>query len=273
MKRVCAIRSGHRWIADRATRGYARQVGNCAIVLAAGVGSRLAGVTDGQPKWFLTVGDSRISDHHLRALAAVDVDRVLVVGGHAYSVLDSYASTDLPVPVELVYNSKYATLNNWYSLLLGLRTLSPLGPADQLLVVNADLWAPVDWLTTVFADLLGATGARLAVDRLRPLTPESMKVSARDAGKVLAGIGKTGVSDPIGEYVGALALDATSAATLTDLLAECALDDSRSNEWYEHSVGRSVEVLDWSLCTVPGSNWVEIDDHADLEQAQRVASQ
>jgi choline kinase len=173
--------------------------------------------------------------------------------------------------IDVIFNPRYRIANNWYSLLLALKTVGPLDREDRLLVVNSDLWGPTACLTGVFNSLLDLGGTRLAVDLNRPLTSESMKVGISSGG-FLSCIGKEGVVPAAGEYIGALALDQHGATTLEGCLGECETDRTRWNEWYEHAINRSLQTIAWRVCPVIDSSWVEIDDADDLLQAEKAAS-
>lgn len=241
-----------------------------AIVLAAGAGTRLGAITKAVPKWLLRVGNAPIADYHLSALRLAGATSVIVVAGHNYEAVAEKGKS-MDGVVEILYNAKYHSLNNWYSLLLGLRAVGSLREDDSVLVVNSDLWSSTEWLADVFRRLLQMNGARLAVDRNRQLTQESMKVASTSDGH-LASIGKVGVARPAGEYIGALALDHNAVVALESVLSACESEPSRSDEWYEHSINRSLDRLDWQICSVPHGQWVEIDDVSDLIRAEAAAN-
>jgi L-glutamine-phosphate cytidylyltransferase len=245
-----------------------------AIILAAGGGTRLGHLTASIPKWLLPVGGLPIAAYQLEALLNAGISEVLVVGGHGYDALRSVASSSPTPSIEFLFNPRYGELNNWYSLLLALRSVGPLPRNEHLLVINSDLWSSVSWLSQVFRSLSKLNGARLAVDLAKSLTAESMKVATtgRDDGIYLSAIGKAGIAHPVGEYVGALAVDHHSAADLLELLSSCEQEGGRSHEWYEHSIARSCSNTAWQIYPVPPGKWIEIDDPSDLQHAQELAT-
>lgn len=238
------------------------------VVLAAGRGSRLAALGDDRPKWLLEVNGRTVASRQLTAvgLAAEDVRSATVVTGHAAHALTALTLT---AGQRLLHNEHYLTYNNWYSVLLALRHL----PVDgRIVVMNGDLCAAPEWLAQFLLACADTSDqAMLAIDFQRPLTAESMKVSQREDGG-LGLIGKHDFPAPCGEYVGLLM---ASGQVLEDLRAQLEAfedDPADAQQWYEGAVGRSAAGgARWALWPTPSSAWVEIDDLADLRQAEELS--
>ena len=180
------------------------------MVLAAGASRRLRPDTDALPKALLPVaGETTILDIALRNLAAVGLRDVVVVVGHAASVVSNRAE-DMQrrhgVTLHLLYNDRALDWNNAYSLWLAREYFG-----RGVLLVNGDTVHPV----SVEKTLLAAAGAAgqggpaviLAVDDVKRLAEEEMKV-VLDSRRLLARITKQ--MDPArayGEYIGATLID------------------------------------------------------------------
>src|SRR3712207_364263 len=89
------------------------------IVLAAGRGSRLGPRGDEIPKWLLRVGHRTIAERQVEG--ASEATTMSVVIGHADSEIARFLEDHGHPEVETVFNPEWSTLNNWYSLLVGLR--------------------------------------------------------------------------------------------------------------------------------------------------------
>jgi choline kinase len=236
------------------------------VVLAAGRGTRLGVLGDSTPKWLLRVGERTLADRQLEAvaLAADAVASVRVVVGHAAAAIEAELGTR-PATVGIVANPEFAELNNWWSLLRALRELPEDGPVA---VVNADLLAAPEHIATFLVDAASAGGdSLLAVDLDKRLTGESMKVSLTvDA--TLAGIGKVGIDNPAGEYVGMLLARGVALRRLREVLESFVGRPEAAGEWYEGAIGRTAaDGVAWHVWAMPAGGWVEIDDDADLEAA------
>jgi choline kinase len=245
------------------------------IVLAAGLGRRLAGAT-ALPKWLAPVHESCPAAVHLRAFEAAAVGRVHVVVPPRAPEIDALVEPWRGrLDVELVANDHSADRNNWYSLLLGLRAWQRDGAGDAgVVVVNSDLFAGVSW----FAQLLRAlpqTGApaALGVDPERGRTDEAMKVGLDTAGGQVTAIGKVGVDQPGGEYVGIAWWSRSGAAVLGEVLEGFLDDPARADCWYEHGIAEHIAAGGrYDAVPVPSARWVEIDDEADLATARSLVA-
>jgi choline kinase len=241
------------------------------VVLAAGCGSRLGVLGDGTPKWLLRVAGRTIADRQLEAIAeaAGCVASVRVVVGHAAAAIE-LELRGRAQDVGVVANPEFAELNNWWSLLRALRELPDDGP---VVVVNADLLADPAHVRG-FLEAAAATDAEalLAVDLVKQLTAESMKV-ALTREETLARIGKAGVDDAAGEYVGMLMARGGALRALRAVLEGFVGHADAANEWYEGAVGRTAaDGTAWRVWPMPPGGWVEIDDDADLAAAEALAA-
>jgi choline kinase len=237
------------------------------LVLAAGAGRRLRPYTDGLPKALVPVdGETTILDIALRNLAQVGLTDVTVVVGYAaHAVRDRRAALERRhgVTLELIDNDRAEDWNNAYSLWLARDHF-----AGGALLLNGDTVHPA----TVEKALLTQRGPELllAVDRVKQLAEEEMKVHFDGDGQ-LARIHKS--LDPAtahGEYIGACLIEPGAAAGLADALAATWRRDP--GLYYEDGfgeyAGRGGQVRGADIGTV---DWVEVDDHADLARAREIA--
>lgn len=241
------------------------------LVLAAGAGRRLRPDTDTLPKTLLPVdGPTTILDIALRNLASVGLDEVVVVVGYAAQAvadrLDALRRRH-GVTVTLLHNDRAEEWNNAYSLWLARDRF-----AGGALLVNGDTVHPVAVEKALLAARRrpGAAGVLLAVDDVKPLAAEEMKVTVGPRGH-LTTIGKR--MDPaaaFGEYIGATLIEASAAAPLADALEATWRRDPGLyyEDGYQELVDRGGHV---GVATIGAVDWVEVDDHADLRRARRIA--
>jgi len=245
--------------------------GRCGViglVLAAGAGRRLRPYTDRLPKALIPVDDeTTILDIALRNLAAVDLRDVAVVVGFAADAVHE-RTVDLQarhgVRLTLIHNDKAEEWNNAYSMWLACPYLG-----DGAVMVNGDTVHPVG----VEHSLLAARGPDivLSVDAERPLTEEAMKVTVDDTGSIIR-ISK--LMDPAtayAEYIGASLIEGRAVPALADALeATFRRDpDLYYEDGYQEFVDRGGVIATSPLPA--GTDWVEVDDHVDLDRARVVA--
>lgn len=245
------------------------------VVLAAGLGRRLAQVT-AVPKWLTPVGATCPAEAQLAAFEQTGIDRThVVVGPGAEAIEGVLAPWRTRLAIEVVPNPRSADRNNWYSLLLGLEACDDggTGPGGDVVVVNSDLFASPAWFSALLASITAlGVGAGLAVDPARGRTDEAMKVAVGDDGAVTA-IGKVGIPDPDGEYVGLAWFDRLAARGLAAELRAFLDQPHRSDHWYEHAIQEHLGGgAAYRAVAVPSSEWVEIDDEADLAAARALGA-
>jgi choline kinase len=243
------------------------------MVLAAGASRRLRPDTDELPKALLPVdGETTILDISLRNLAAVGLNEVVVIVGHAaHAIADRAADLEAThgVALELVHNGRALEWNNAYSLWLAREYFS-----QGALLVNGDTVHPVSVEKTLLAARgSGAAGlARviLAVDNVKSLADEEMKVIL-DARGLLSRISKQ--MDPAkayGEYIGATLIESSAAVPLADALETTWRRDPGLyyEDGYQELADRGGEIAAVPIGVV---DWVEVDNHADLYRAREIA--
>jgi choline kinase len=237
------------------------------MVLAAGAGRRLRPYTDTLPKALVPVdGDTTILDIGLRNLAAVGLtDVVVVVGYAAQAVVERQPALEKKygVKLTLVHNDKAEEWNNAYSLWLAREHF-----AAGALLVNGDTVHPVSVEETLLAQR--GPGILLAVDTVKKLADEEMKTTFDAAGQLTR---ITKLMDPeqaFGEYIGATLIEPHAAAGLAEALeATWRRDpDLYYEDGYQEYADRGGEVRAAQIGDV---EWVEVDNHADLERAREIA--
>ena len=241
------------------------------MVLAAGAGRRLRPDTDALPKTLLPVaGTTTILDIALRNLAAAGLTDVAVIVGHAADVIADRVpdlERDHGVRLELVHNDRAQDWNNAYSLWLAREHLE-----QGVLLVNGDTVHPVSVEETLLKarDLLPGAGLILAVDTVKQLADEEMKVTLDERG-LLSRISKQ--LDPAradGEYIGATLIQPLAARALADALEATWRHDPGQyyEDGYQELARRGGEI---AVAPIGDIRWVEVDNHEDLRRARAIA--
>jgi choline kinase len=241
------------------------------LVLAAGASRRLRPDTDHLPKTLLPVdGDVTILDITLKNLAAVGLTDVVVVVGFAAAAVASRVPAlerQHGMAIELVHNDRAEEWNNAYSLWLARDHFG-----SGMLLVNGDTLHPV----SVEETLLGARDPSqdadliLALDNVKPLADEEMKVALDGRGLMARITKQMDPADADGEYIGATLIEPVAAAALADALEVTWKRDPGLyyEDGYQELVDRGGAVAVAPIGTV---DWVEVDDHRDLRRAREIA--
>jgi len=243
------------------------------MVLAAGAGRRLRPDTDALPKALLPVdrvgqhGEVTILDIALRNLAAVGLSDIVIVVGYAADAVRARAAAlerEHGVRLTLVDNDRAEEWNNAYSLWLARDHF-----AAGALLVNGDTVHPVSIEKTLLA-AAGQSGIVLAMDDVKPLADEEMKILLGPHGQLLQ---ITKLMDPAlahGEYIGATLIGPVVAPLLARVLERIWRRDP--SLYYEDAYQELVDHgLNITVAPIGEVEWVEVDNHDDLRRAREIA--
>jgi choline kinase len=229
-----------------------------AVILAAGLGSRLRPLTDDRPKALVRVGAEPILGRALDALTEAGIKSAVIVTGYRQDAVLDYLSSRLDVRWTTVENAAYAQTNTLASLMLA----APLVDDDFFLIDGDLVFEPA-----VIARLDGP-GVRLAIDTSRPLDDEAVKVAL--VGERVVAVGKKlpPGTRAEGESIGIAHVDTATAGRLV-AVGRRLLAAGAAQAYYEAAFqtlvdeGHLLEAAD-----VAGLRWVEVDDHDDLQRAE-----
>ena len=106
-----------------------------AVILAAGIGSRLLPLTRDTPKCLCVVGGETILSRLVNNLRLQGITRLVVVTGHqSHKIHEFFNQASFELRVDYVFNPVFQTTNNIYSLWLVKQVVQ-----EAFLVVESDL--------------------------------------------------------------------------------------------------------------------------------------
>jgi choline kinase len=237
------------------------------IVLVAGAGRRLLPLTEDLPKTLLSVADDvTILDIGLHNLAAAGVDDVVLVTGASSHQVDSRLAalqTRHGVRLRTVFNDKALVWNNAYSLWLAREFF-----AEGVLLCNGDTVHPESVEHTMLA--APAAEITLAMDDVKPLAEEEMKIILDDDGHMKRINKAIDPATAAGEYIGVTRIAATAADGLAAALEETWRRDNGLyyEDGYQTYVDNGGTV---TVAPIGEVSWVEVDNHDDLAKAREIA--
>lgn len=237
-----------------------------AVILAAGIGSRLKTLTSDKPKCMVTVNGRCIIDYQIGALLAAGVESVHVVTGFRAEQLESHLRGQYPGDprISFVENTDYLSTNNMYSLSL----CADFVRGEPFLLMNAD----VVFDESIVRPLIEAPGSRICVD-VGAYNEESMKVALAADGVSLGSISKSITEcDSLGSSIDVYRFGAADSALFFDHIRKIIHEERRMKEWTEVALddlmrsGRlRIQALD-----IGGRPWYEIDNMDDLMAAEMI---
>jgi choline kinase len=232
-----------------------------AVILAAGIGSRLRPLTDDRPKALVSVGDGTILSRAVDALAGAGVERLVVASGYREDALRR-ALTNAPFEVIYRANPRYDSTQNSVSLALCRDALE--GEAfyrlDGDVVFDPEILARLDAEPASIATM---------VDFERHLDEEAMKVEIGAGSRTIRAFGKgIPLSRSAGESIGIERISGAAAKPLFDAL-DSAVNAGETQLYYEDVYSRLIAAgMDAVAIDVRGLRWCEIDSAEDLEHAR-----
>ncbi|MGW0699800.1 phosphocholine cytidylyltransferase family protein [Streptomyces sp. NPDC002867] len=239
------------------------------LVLAAGAGRRLRPYTDTLPKALVPVdGDTTVLDLTLGNFAEIGLtEAAIVVGYRKEAVYERKAALEAKygLKLTLVDNDKAEEWNNAYSLWCARDVL-----AEGVILANGDTVHPVSVEKTLLAARGNGRRIILALDTVKNLADEEMKVVTAD-GKGVRRITKLmDPADATGEYIGVTLIEPEAAADLADALkATFERDpDLYYEDGYQELVHRGFTI---DVAPIGDVRWVEIDNHDDLAKGREIA--
>lgn len=225
-----------------------------AVILAAGVGSRMGDITGTSHKCLLHLAPGLpIIRFMLDGLASAGISKVHVVLGHSADAVRYWLGSNCNV----ILNKRYAETNSLYSLHLAQAHIE-----GSFLLLNADVVAQPE----IYRRLRQTPGSVLAYDSGSGSDPEEMKVRLRD-GK-LADISKCmRPKDAHGESLGVVKFDGEAKEELF-ACADEVLAQGGENAWAPAGYGLLAQSHPIQCLDVAGMGWTEIDFPKDLDFAR-----
>ncbi len=238
-----------------------------AIILAAGVGSRIRPLTYNTPKSLLKIGGKTILQRMIDNLLSANIDQVAIVIGYLEDAIKEFVAKTYPdLNVTFIRNELYDQTNTAYSLNL---TRSFVGN-DDFIKFDAD----VVFEKAILEKLVANQNPNcLCIDRNINLAAEEVKVVMDERGKVLR-VGKK--IDPAlakGESIGIEKISKEAGKVLFEELERLMKEDINYLRYYDDSYTTLVERgIPFFGLDITGLDWVEIDTHKDLELAIKLFS-
>jgi len=235
-----------------------------AIILAAGVGSRLFGDSRAQPpKSLIEFDGETLLSRHIRHLQALGVESLTLVVGYRKDLVVSEALRVAPEGfVRVIENPMYrggSVISMWYAR-------DVYRTQDDILFMDADtLYDPA-----VLRRLIDADGSAFTFDKDLDDGDDPVRICLRDG--YVADFGKriVGQFDAMGEWPGFMKVSGRIGSLLAASL-ENQIDGGNLLGAYEEAI-RDVIIGEpsgaFGIVDVSDLGWIEIDFPDDLERAK-----
>src|SRR5712692_2275600 len=232
-----------------------------AVILAAGVGKRLAAITKDRPKCLLEFGGRSLMVRYLDALLEVGIKSAVLVVGHKQDMIRAAAGEKyLGLATRYVVNDQYHR-GSLYSLWLARGSFD-----DDLLIMDADVLCPASFVR----QLVTSPHPNVLLVDERACQDSEERMAIIRGGRVEALTKKVPSEPPdvIGEGVGFLKVTREDSramlAAMEPFVQKGALDLEYEDTW--EAFFRAVPV---GCEKIGGQPWIEVDFPEDIVRAER----
>jgi len=204
-----------------------------AVILAAGIASRLRPLTDKCPKCLLEIGGKSLLQRSFDGLIKNGIKDFIVVTGYLHEQIETFLNERYSgVNIKFIHNQVYSSTNNIYSLWLARKEAE----GENILLLDSDiLFDPL-----IVERLLKSEHDDILALNNHPLGEEEIKIILDSEGCV-AEISKTcSIADAIGESIGIERMSASYTTSLYKELEVMIEQEGLDNVFYERAFERLI---------------------------------
>lgn len=230
-----------------------------AVLLAAGLGSRLGKHTEQIPKCLIEVEGVPLIDRSLRALCEQGITKIVIVGGYKLDVLEAFLrKQNYAAEIRVICNHHYASTNNIYSLWIAYNLLRL---DEGFLLLEGDL---------IFdSSSIGAflKQSSIALDRYNPEIHSGTTALVCRSGYLRSLYFRPELpgTEPVYKTVNIYSFEADFAEHLFYTLNRF-IEQGRTQIYYEYAIDEVIKKYGHNLKFIDFSDvfWDEIDSETDL---------
>lgn len=234
-----------------------------AVILAAGMASRLRPLTNDRPKCLLTVGTRCLLVRTVDSLKAAGITELVVVTGYRGEMIRSFLTDNYKdMQISFVDNVDYQTTNNIYSLWLAKDYVA----GKDFILLDSDILFD----GRIINRLLDSEGTCLAVNTHK-LGEEEIKVITDDKGKVIEISKVCSIEKAIGESVGIEKMQADYSDALFKELSVMIEQEKLVDIFYERAFERLIpQGHQFGVVNTTDIFSIELDTVEDFNQAKQL---
>lgn len=230
-----------------------------ALILAAGIGSRLAPLTDECPKSLVKVNGKSIILKQIENLHENGIFDITIISGYKAEILEQAVSAKYP-DVEFIRNESYINTNNMYSAYISRQKFEN----SEFLMMNADVFFD----SSVIMALLNHISENSIVTDIDHYLEESMKVVERN-GRIVE-ISKSITENlALGSSIDVYKFSPRAGECFFAKCAEYIEGKKNLKLWSEVALNNILREIEFKACPLNG-RWYEIDNHDDLVKAEEL---
>lgn len=230
-----------------------------ALILAAGLGTRLAPITNDRPKSLVPVNGQPITLKQIDNLHKNGITDITVVSGYKANILEEKIHALYP-EIRIIESVDYATTNNMYSAYLAHEVMEN----SDFLMMNADVFYDASVVTA----LLNFEAPNAIVTDIGTYLEESMKV-VEENGRLVKISKSIEKADALGASIDVYKFSSDAGKKFFGKCAEYIETKKELKMWSEVALNDILKDVEFRACPLVG-RWLEIDNHDDLAAAEKL---
>lgn len=230
-----------------------------ALILAAGLGTRLAPITNDRPKSLVPVNGQPIILKQIDNLHKNGITDITVVSGYKANILEEKIHALYP-EIRIIESVNYATTNNMYSAYLAHEVMEN----SDFLMMNADVFYDASVVTA----LLNFEAPNAIVTDIGNYLEESMKV-VEENGRLVKISKSIEKADALGASIDVYKFSSDAGKKFFGKCAEYIETKKELKMWSEVALNDILKDVEFRACPLVG-RWLEIDNHDDLAAAEKL---
>jgi len=230
-----------------------------ALILAAGLGTRLRPITDTTPHPMVEVNGKPIIFKQIDNLLENGIDDIIIVAGYKSEMMID-ATNKRYDKVKFIINDVYEITNNMYSAYMAIDHMY----GSEFLLMNADVF----YDSVILKELIKNEYSNSIVVEEGIYNDENMKVSC--IGDRIMKISKLiPEDDAYGVSIDIYKFSKEGSKAFFDKVKEFIEDKKELNQWTEVALNEVLKSVEFKQCPLNG-RWMEIDNHEDLKRAENI---
>lgn len=230
-----------------------------AVLLAAGLGTRLRPITNEVPKCMVPVNGMPIIEKQILNLVENGVMDIFVVAGYKREVLKAFLNEKYPF-VHVIENEVYDTTNNMFSLYMTMDFVR----GSEFLLMNSDVFHDAN----IEAGLINSKENNMVACEYGRYIEESMKITVND--DTITHISKQiSPEDAYATSIDVYKIGVEAGNVLFDMCIDIIDKQGNRNSWTEVALDQIFSMIDFYPYKIEG-RWFEIDNHDDLAAAEEL---
>lgn len=230
-----------------------------ALILAAGLGTRLEPITKDRPKSLVPVNGKPILFKQIESLQENGIRDIIIISGYKADILEQEVRKKWK-DIQIVESKDYAITNNMYSAFVG----RDLVKNSEFLMMNADVYFD----SSVIKALLKDNAPNAIVTDIGRYIEESMKVVEK-GGRLTSISKKISPNEALGSSIDVYKFSNTGGAAFFEKCREYIEDKKEYRMWSEVALNDILQQVVFKASKIEG-RWVEIDNHEDLAEAEKM---